>query len=113
MRFLFICVILGFVLANVANATPSATHAAPAAALPTAGTEETPLTLDAAIVSALANNFTIAATRYEPQITRARQISAAVSRNAGTNQSPGRRLKTAPSCEASWPLIGGKVPIRP
>ncbi len=78
MRFLLLCVILGFTLAHVANAAPapSTPRSAQTADSP-AATDDAQLTLDAAIRSALANNFTIAATRYDPQIARARQISAA------------------------------------
>src|SRR5712691_5336802 len=42
-----------------------------------------------------------------------RQIIAAASRKDGTIQSVRRSVKTLPICEASWPLIGAKVPIRP
>ena len=42
-----------------------------------------------------------------------RQTIAAVSRNDGTIQSVGRRQNVLPSCEASWPLIGANVPMRP
>ena len=42
-----------------------------------------------------------------------RQSMAAVSRNDGTIQSVGRSAKTLPICEASCPLIGAKVPMRP
>src|SRR3989338_8910253 len=42
-----------------------------------------------------------------------RMIIAAVSRNDGTIQSVFRRVAALPICEASWPLIGAKVPMRP
>src|SRR3990170_3118058 len=42
-----------------------------------------------------------------------RQIIAAVSRNDGTIQSVVRSAATLPICEASWPLSGAKVPMRP
>ena len=77
MRFLLLCVILGFTIASVAHAAPAPLPLRTQAPAAITGTEEVPLTLDAAILSALANNFTIAATRYNPQIARARQISAA------------------------------------
>ena len=44
---------------------------------------------------------------------RPRQMSAAISRKAGTIQSDGRRTAAAPRWAASWPDIGGKVPMRP
>jgi len=108
MRFLFICVILGFVIANVANAAPSAPPAAPTAAAPGAGTEAAPLTLDAAIVSALANNFTIATTRYEPQITRARQISAAGAFDPAFNAEAARSDSQIDPID---PLTGLRTPL--
>ncbi len=46
-------------------------------------------------------------------IGQPRQIIAAVSRKEGTIQSVGRRTATLASCEASWPLMGAKVPMRP
>src|SRR5256886_6902265 len=46
-------------------------------------------------------------------IGQPRQIIAAVSRNDGTIQSVARSVTTLPSCEASWPLIGANVPMRP
>src|SRR3990170_117329 len=42
-----------------------------------------------------------------------RQIIAAVSRNDGPIQSVVRSAATLPICEASWPLSGAKVPMRP
>ena len=42
-----------------------------------------------------------------------RQSMAAVSRKDGTIQSVGLSVKTLPTCEASCPLIGAKVPILP
>jgi outer membrane protein TolC len=67
MRLLLLCVSLGFALAA---------FAAPIDPVP-ATAEPTVLTLDEAITKALANNFSIASARYEPQIARARQVAAA------------------------------------
>ena len=77
MRFLLLCLLIGFTLAQIAGAAPA--PASPVAAKRTvvATSAEDPLTLESAIASALANNFTIAATRFTPQIARARQVSAA------------------------------------
>ncbi len=68
MRLLLLCAFLG--LALTALAAPNETA-------PAAFAEPAPLTLDAAIAQTLANNFTIASARFDPQIARARQISAA------------------------------------
>jgi outer membrane protein TolC len=77
MRILLFCVVLGFTIAHVAGAAPTSGFRPGQAPAAISGTDDAPLTLDAAIRSALANNFTIAATRYDPQIARARQITAA------------------------------------
>jgi len=50
------------------------------------------------------NNFSMGQPRHS---------MAAVSRNDGTIQSDGRSVQTEPSCDASWPLIGANVPMRP
>jgi hypothetical protein len=42
-----------------------------------------------------------------------RQIMAAVSRKDGTIQSLGPSVKIVPICDASCPLMGAKVPMRP
>lgn len=68
MRLLLFCALVGSAVPPFANAA-SAPADAPAA--------EAPLTLDAAIHSALAHNFTIASARFEPKIARARQVTAA------------------------------------
>ena len=72
MRRFLPCVLLGSSLAGIAVAAP-----VPPAASTAAADEAVPLTLEAAIASALAHNFTITSARFEPQIARARQISAA------------------------------------
>ena len=76
MRFLLLCVLLGFTVATIARAA-SAPASVVVASSSTSAAEAAPLTLDAAIASALANNFSIASARFEPQIARARQVSAA------------------------------------
>ncbi len=70
MRPLLLCVLFGFSLSSLAIA---ADPAAPSGEIRT----EPELTLQEAIASALANNFTIASARLDPQIARARQLSAA------------------------------------
>ena len=77
MRFLLLCFLVGFTLARVAYAAPAPTAPATTDRTAIVTTADDPLTLEAAIASALAHNFTIAATRFDPQIARARQVSAA------------------------------------
>lgn len=72
MRIFLTCALLGSSFASLAIAAPEPTRSAA-----TTESDAAPLTLEAAITSALANNFTIASARFEPQIARARQLSAA------------------------------------
>jgi outer membrane protein TolC len=73
MRFLLLCVLLGFSLASLASAAPVTVSAVG----DTTGNASELLTLETAISAALANNFTIASARFEPQIARGNQITAA------------------------------------
>lgn len=70
MRFLAFCVLLGFSLGHALRAD---TPLSPASE----DTIVAQLTLDEAIATALANNFTIVSARYTPQIARGSLLSAA------------------------------------
>ncbi|MFT3829029.1 MAG: TolC family protein [Opitutaceae bacterium] len=73
MRFLLLCVLLGFSLATFASAAPTTVIAVG----DSRSVEPELLTLETAIASALAHNFTIASARFEPQIARGDQLVAA------------------------------------
>jgi outer membrane protein len=77
MRFLLLCVLVGFTLANIASAAPEPAALGSERIAITAANEPEPLTLEAAIASALAHSFTISSSRFDPQIARAKQVSAA------------------------------------
>lgn len=98
MRFLLLCIVLGLALSSFAAAPE--TVAAPA--------EPAPLTIDDAIAQVLAHNFTITSARFEPQIARARQISAAGAFDPSLNAS----FYRADDRTAAYdPLVGLRSPL--
>ena len=107
MRFLLLCVLLGYAASDIAHAdsSPTATVVASSSAAPA---EPAPLTLEAAIASALAHNFSIASARFEPQIARARQVSAA---GAFDPVLSANYTRSDTRTEAFNPLTGLRAPL--